>query len=64
MVAACGLPTANFSDEVVNTAFETYRNKNQRALSDLTLAWMMSKAAALALEFAAESSYLDPVTKT
>ena len=37
MVAACGLPTANFSDEVVDTAFEAYRNKSERAalLADL-----------------------------
>jgi uncharacterized protein (DUF2235 family) len=31
MIAVCGLPTANFSDEVVDTAFEAYRNKDQRA---------------------------------
>jgi uncharacterized protein (DUF2235 family) len=30
MIAICGLPTANFSDDVVNTAFEAYRNKDQR----------------------------------
>jgi uncharacterized protein (DUF2235 family) len=31
MIAICGLPTANFTDEMVNTAFEAYRNKDQRA---------------------------------
>lgn len=31
MVAVCGLPTANFTDEVVDTAFEAYRNKDKRA---------------------------------
>jgi uncharacterized protein (DUF2235 family) len=31
MVAACGLPTADFTDEVVDVAFEAYRNKDQRA---------------------------------
>jgi hypothetical protein len=31
MIAVCGLPTANFTDEVVDTAFEAYRNKDQRA---------------------------------
>ncbi len=30
MVAACGLPTANFSDEVVEKAFDAYRNKDHR----------------------------------
>src|ERR1700733_5431452 len=37
MVAVCGLPTANFTDQVVNTAFEAYRNKDQRdaLLADL-----------------------------
>jgi uncharacterized protein (DUF2235 family) len=31
MIAVCGLPTANFTDTVVDTAFEAYRNKDQRA---------------------------------
>jgi uncharacterized protein (DUF2235 family) len=31
MIAVCGLPTADFTDDVVNTAFEAYRNKDQRA---------------------------------
>jgi uncharacterized protein (DUF2235 family) len=31
MIAACGLPTANFSDGLVNTAFEAYREKDERA---------------------------------
>ena len=30
MIAICGLPTENFTDEVVETAFEAYRNKGQR----------------------------------
>ena len=38
MIAICGLPTANFTDEVVDAAFEAYRNKDQRAalLAELT----------------------------
>jgi uncharacterized protein (DUF2235 family) len=31
MIAVCGLPTANFTDDMVNTAFEAYRNKDHRA---------------------------------
>jgi uncharacterized protein (DUF2235 family) len=31
MVAVCGLPTENFTNQVVDTAFEAYRNKDQRA---------------------------------
>jgi len=31
MIAACGLPSGNFSDSVVDTAFEAYRHKDQRA---------------------------------
>jgi len=31
MIAVCGLPTADFTDDVVNAAFEVYRNKGQRA---------------------------------
>jgi uncharacterized protein (DUF2235 family) len=31
MIAICGLPTADFTDEVVETAFQAYRNKDQRA---------------------------------
>jgi uncharacterized protein (DUF2235 family) len=31
MIAACGLPTANFSDHLVETAFEAYRDKKNRA---------------------------------
>lgn len=30
MIAVCGLPTANFSNDVVETAFQAYRNKDQR----------------------------------
>jgi uncharacterized protein (DUF2235 family) len=30
MIAVCGLPTANFTDEMVETAFNAYRNKDQR----------------------------------
>jgi uncharacterized protein (DUF2235 family) len=30
MIAACGLPTANFTDDLVETAFEAYRKKDQR----------------------------------
>jgi len=31
MIAICGLPTGNFSDEFVNDAFQAYRNPGQRA---------------------------------
>ena len=31
MIVNCGLPTANFSDEAVETAFEAYRDKPRRA---------------------------------
>jgi uncharacterized protein (DUF2235 family) len=31
MIAICGLPTAPFDDHLVNTAFQAYRNPNQRA---------------------------------
>jgi len=31
MIAICGLPTANFDDNLVNDAFQAYRNKDQRA---------------------------------
>lgn len=30
MIAICGLPTANFTDDVVETAFQAYRNKDLR----------------------------------
>ena len=30
MIGVCGLPTANFSDDAVNTAFDAYRQKDQR----------------------------------
>jgi len=31
MIANCGLPTSNFSDQVVETAFHAYRDKDDRA---------------------------------
>jgi uncharacterized protein (DUF2235 family) len=31
MIAACGLPTKNFDDSMVDTAFDAYRKKDQRA---------------------------------
>jgi len=31
MIAICGLPTANFDDDMVNVAFQAYRNPAQRA---------------------------------
>jgi len=31
MISDCGLPTANFTDAIVDTAFQAYRNKDQRA---------------------------------
>jgi uncharacterized protein (DUF2235 family) len=30
MISACGLPTANFSDDLVKTAFDAYRDKDNR----------------------------------
>jgi uncharacterized protein (DUF2235 family) len=30
MIATCGLPTKNFSDDLVDTAFEAYRDKDDR----------------------------------
>jgi uncharacterized protein (DUF2235 family) len=30
MIAVCGLPTADFSDDMVNQAFQAYRDKNNR----------------------------------
>jgi uncharacterized protein (DUF2235 family) len=30
MIAACGLPTKNFTDDLVETAFDAYRDKNNR----------------------------------
>jgi uncharacterized protein (DUF2235 family) len=38
MIAICGLPTANFTDDVLESAFQAYRNKDQRAtiLAQLT----------------------------
>jgi len=30
MISACGLPTANFSDDLVKTAFKAYREKDDR----------------------------------
>ena len=31
MISACGLPTGAFADSLVDTAFDAYRNKDQRA---------------------------------
>jgi uncharacterized protein (DUF2235 family) len=31
MIAICGLPTKDFSDDLVNTAFDAYRQKDKRA---------------------------------
>src|SRR5271170_3834318 len=31
MIAACGLPTQDFTDDMVNTAFDAYRDKLNRA---------------------------------
>src|SRR5215469_572021 len=30
MIAVCGLPTKNFTDDMVETAFNAYRNREQR----------------------------------
>jgi uncharacterized protein (DUF2235 family) len=37
MIAICGLPTQNFDANLINTAFEAYRNKDQRAALLATL---------------------------
>jgi uncharacterized protein (DUF2235 family) len=37
MIAVCGLPTGLFDDNLVNTAFQAYRNKAQRAALLATL---------------------------
>jgi uncharacterized protein (DUF2235 family) len=37
MITACGLPTKNFSEDLVNTAFDAYRNKDKRAALLATL---------------------------
>lgn len=46
MVAVCGLPTENFTDETVDTAFEAYRNRDQRAtlLAELNKSYDMFDA--------------------
>jgi len=31
MIAICGLPTASFDDNLINVAFQAYRNKDQRS---------------------------------
>jgi uncharacterized protein (DUF2235 family) len=38
MIAACGLPTSNFSDDLVKTAFRAYRDKDERQKILATLA--------------------------
>ncbi len=37
MIAACGLPSKNFNDQLVESAFQAYRNKGQRAAILATL---------------------------
>jgi uncharacterized protein (DUF2235 family) len=37
MIGVCGLPTANFTDDVVETAFQAYRHKDQRVALLATL---------------------------
>ena len=45
MIAACGLPTQNFTDEMVNSAFDAYRDKANRAAKLQKLApWKMFAA--------------------
>jgi uncharacterized protein (DUF2235 family) len=45
MIAACGLPTANFSDDMVNLAFDAYRDPANRAAKLQKLApWKMFAA--------------------
>jgi uncharacterized protein (DUF2235 family) len=38
MIAICGLPTGDFDDDLVNAAFQAYRNPDQRAAFDATYA--------------------------
>ncbi len=46
MIAACGLPSKNFDDQLVESAFQAYRNKSQRAaiLATLSSKYAMSDA--------------------
>lgn len=46
MIAVCGLPTENFTDDMVETAFNAYRNKEQRAalLAELNSSFAMYDA--------------------
>jgi uncharacterized protein (DUF2235 family) len=45
MIGACGLPTANFTDDMVNLAFDAYRDKVNRAAKLQKLApWSMFAA--------------------
>ena len=37
MIAICGLPTKNFDGNLIDTAFQAYRNKDQRAALLATL---------------------------
>ena len=46
MIANCGLPAANFSDDMVNQAFDAYRDRNNRAkiLAGLNATYALSDA--------------------
>jgi uncharacterized protein (DUF2235 family) len=46
MIAVCGLPTANFTDDMVNQAFQAYRDKINRAriLAGLTTTYNLFNA--------------------
>jgi uncharacterized protein (DUF2235 family) len=46
MISVCGLPTHNFDDQLVESAFQAYRNKGQRSsiLAGLAQKYAMSQA--------------------
>jgi uncharacterized protein (DUF2235 family) len=43
MIAVCGLPTGDFDDDLVNDAFQAYRNKDQRAAFEAKYALFNAK---------------------
>jgi uncharacterized protein (DUF2235 family) len=49
MISACGLPTANFTDALVETAFQAYRNKGDRARLLATLGTFQMSAAKITM---------------
>ena len=49
MIAACGLPNKNFTDDLVNTAFNAYRDKNNRQALLQTLSGCNMEAAEITM---------------